>query len=159
MVNSQLKHGAWNGTFSKFIIPNTPYNDIYQKHRSFLSTITTQEEALVAQWCLSNAVPLNHSENNTRWITINYEDLVMNPERNIKRVLSSWNLVFDLSLIDFQKNSVTTKGSSPASTLKRISSWKEQLSKSQLDKMARVLDYFQIEVYSKKSAMPDIVYK
>ncbi|MEX2484638.1 MAG: sulfotransferase domain-containing protein [Brumimicrobium sp.] len=159
VVNSQLKHGAWNGTSSKFDIPNTPYNDIYQKHNSFLSTITTTEEVLVAHWCLSNFVPLNHSENNKRWITINYEDLVLNPERNIKRILSSWSLDFDLSLIDFEQNSATTKRNSPESTIKRISSWQEQLTKSQIDKMSRVLDYFQIDVYSKKRAMPDVVFK
>jgi len=159
VVNSQLKHGAWNGAFSKFTIPDTPYNAIYKEHEAFLSTITTKEEVLVAQWCLSNIVPLNHSGNNINWITINYEDLVLNPERNIKRVLFSWSLDFDPSLIDFQQNSSTTKDDSPESTIKRISIWQEQLTKSQIDKMSRVLDYFQIDVYSKNRAMPDVVYE
>lgn len=158
VVSSQLRHGSWNYPFTKLNIPNTPYNDKYKKHRPFLETLRTKEEALVAEWCLANYDPLNHKDNNKKWLTINYEELIMNPEKTINRILASWGIEYDLSLIDFKKNSSTTKDDSPDLVIERLYNWQNQLNKTQLENMGKVLDYFKIDIYSKENPLPEKIF-
>lgn len=158
VVNSQLDHGAWNYNFTKFNIPETPFNMIYKEHQEFLKTITTKEEALVAEWCLANNEPLAHKFNNIKWLTLNYEEFVMNPERSLARILASWGIQSDISSIDFSKNSSTTKDGSPEKIKSRISRWQNNLDKSQLERMGSVLDYFKTDVYSKENPLPEKVF-
>lgn len=158
VVNSQMLHGAWDYPFKGYIIPNTPHNYIYKKHKSFLESIKTKEEALVVDWCISNSIPLNHLSNNDKWLTINYEELVMNPEKTINRILTSWGVNYDLSSIDFTKNSKTTIEYNPVLGIKRLSNWQNQINNNKLDKMEEILDYFEIKCYSKNNPMPEKVF-
>ncbi|WP_439481060.1 hypothetical protein [Cyclobacterium plantarum] len=158
VVNSQIQHGAWNYSFSGFKIPNTPYNFNYFKHKSFLESLVTREEALVAEWCISNTIPLNHESNNIKWLTINYEEFVINPENTIDRILSSWGLDYDLSSIDFTKISKTTNLDNIVEGSDRIFHWQNSINNITLAKMEQVLEYFQIKPYSKNNPMPEIIY-
>ncbi|SKB60135.1 hypothetical protein SAMN05660776_2015 [Salegentibacter holothuriorum] len=155
VVSSQLRHGAWEYSFNSFEIPQTPYNQHYLEHEAFLKTIKTKEEALVANWCLSNSIPLKHPENNRSWITINYEELVLKPEDSINRILKSWKCNYDVSSIDFRRNSATTKPDSPALVTERLANWEKYFNSSQLDRMGAVLDYFEVKNYSKSNPMPE----
>lgn len=154
VVSSQLKHGAWNYAFKGFEIPNTPFNSNYLKHQTFLKTLTTKEEALVASWCISNLESLNHRDNNTRWITITYEDLVISPEKQIARILERWNIETNLSELKLRKNSVTTRPDSPGNVLKRRSNWQKHFSYNQISAMGRILDYFEVDLYTKEDSIP-----
>ena len=158
VVNSQLKHGAWDYAFDGFHFPDTPYNDNYLEHKTFLETIKHKEEALVAEWCISNKIPLNHPKNNKSWITLNYEQFVMSPKETIEKILSIWELEHDLSKINFRKDSLTTKRDTPKSIEKRLSQWQNTLSATQLKNMERVLDYFEVDVYSKHNPLPKITF-
>ena len=155
IANSQLNHGAWNFPYTKFNIPKTPYNENYKRHESFLKTLKTKEDALVANWCISNIDTLKHIENNKKWITIYYEDLVLNPEDTIDRIIKEWDLDYDLTLIDFEKNSKTTKNNTPSNKLKRLSAWQTSFKKDQIESMQNVLDYFNIDTYSKNNPLPE----
>lgn len=159
IVSSQLKHGAWDYPFTSYTIPNTAHNDIYLKHKDFLKTLTTKEEELTAEWCLANQETLSHPNNNINWITINYEDFVLNPKKSINRILRSWEMNYDLSTINFDKDSKTTRESSPDSSIERMSNWQKQFNKKQIDEMGRVLDYFKVETYVKNDFMPKVIYE
>lgn len=157
VVSSQLKHGAWEYPFDKYIIPDTPYNDNYLEHQEFLNTLKTKEESLVVQWCLANQSTLSHKKNNIEWITLNYEEFIVNPKLSMERILQEWGLKYDLSKIDFEKNSSTTKKGSPQDIIKRISHWKNNFNNQQINKMLRVLDYFDVSCYSERFE-PEIIY-
>ena len=158
VVFSQLKHGAWDYPFTNFHFPDTPFNDNYKEHKKFLDTIEYKEEALVAEWCMSNLITLNNPKNNINWITINYEEFVMNPENTLKRILTEWQIDYDISKIDFKKNSVTTKKDTPDSKIKRLSSWQKNLNSKQLKHMKRVFDYFEVDFYIKENPFPEKVF-
>ena len=155
VASSQLRHGAWDHLDKKFEIPLTPFNSHYLKHKAFLETIHSNEEILVAKWCLSNLKTLNHINNNKKWICITYENLVMDPDLQIERILQSWRINYDISNLNFEKNSYTTHKDSPNLNADKISSWQKKLSQSQIDKMGRVLDYFDAQIYTKDSAFPN----
>lgn len=153
VASSKLRYKGW-GHSSIFEIPQTPYNEVYSKHREFLKTLNTNEEVLVATWCISNLIPLRHEANNKEWITINYEELVMNPHDTIQRVLQAWQISNDLSSINFIKDSFSTKKDSPSDVKKRITNWQSHLTSDQKDRMGRILDYFEVTEYSKENPFP-----
>ena len=160
VVASQLSHGSWSKNFSTFNIPDSPYNDLYIQHSDFLSSLKTQEDALVATWCLSNIVPLHHPKNNEHWITVYYEDLISNPERGLHRIFDRWGLPFPESAKKrVRVPSITAKGATFQGNIeKQLSKWKIFFNQEQIEKMAAVLHYFEIKHYttdifpSKKSA-------
>jgi len=156
VVSSQLKHGAWDYDFKGFEIPDTPFNANYLKHKEFLTTLKTKEEALVASWCLSNLESLNHPHNNIKWITITYEDFVLNPEKELTRILRRWDLAIEVNTLKLRKDSVTTRADSPNEALDRISNWKNNFNTRQLTAMGKVLDYFEVDLYQKNNSLPQV---
>lgn len=157
VVSSQLKHGAWNYPVIKFNIPEIPYNQIYIKHEKYLKSLKTKEEMLTANWCITNQLPLNHLNNNINWLTINYEEILVNPHKSLQRILQEWKIQFDLDRIDFSKKSFTTKQGSPIQISKQLGYWKENLNNEQVDRMLKVLEYFNVKVYS-KNLEPEIIF-
>ncbi len=156
VASSQIKHGGWNHLNSKFEIPDTPFNIHYKKHEAFLKALSTKEEILVAKWCLSNLATLNHTNNNKKWISITYEDFVLNPNQQIKRILKSWNIKHDLSNIDFESESQTTYEGSPSSNLDKIKSWQDKFDNNQIESMGKILEYFNCKIYSKDTPMANL---
>lgn len=156
IASSQLRHGGWSHLSKTFEIPETPFNSHYKRHSHLLNSITTNEEILVAKWCLTNLHTLNHHNNDKKWITIYYEDFVLNPEQQVQKILDSWNLSYDTSLINFDKNSQTTHLDSPDLNIKKISSWQNKFNQYQIDKMGRILEYFNVHIYRKDSPLPKL---
>jgi hypothetical protein len=156
VVNSQLKQGGWNQPFKKYKIQEIKYNDCFEVHKDFLESLTSREEVLTAVWCITNNVPLNHPENNNRWITIYYEDLVIDPEKEINRIFDIWGIPIPIDVDkSYRKISRTTLGEinmvNPEIQLAR---WKKELTEVQIEKMQMVLEYFKYKIYSYKDLTP-----
>ena len=158
VVNSQLKQGGWNKISNSFEIPNTPYNDCFNIHSAFLKTLTTKEERLTAVWCITNNIPLNHPNNNSKWITVYYERLLLHPNHEIQRIFNTWNIPVPKDIeITYQKKSSTTKGEMNSNDPEiQLAKWQRELTELQLNKMQRVLDYFEITCYSRDKLTPGI---
>ena len=157
VVASQMRHGAWDYKFNGFKVPESPYNEIYAEHEPFLTSLTTKEELLVSMWCIANKGTLDHERNNKDWLTVNYEEFVVNPEKTVERILESWGVSYHLEKISFTKNSVTTRVDSSAEVKGRLSQWQQNLDKAQIGRMMGVMEYFEIEQYS-YDPMPNIIY-
>lgn len=149
VVASQLRFGAWDKTFGGFSIPKGRYNDLYTPHADFLQRIETKEEALVATWCLTNLVPLRHPKNNVDWITVNYETLLLQPERTLERIFGVWNMPLPSGALDqVRQASDTTRDATFQISLEaQLRKWQEQFSDDQIRRMTSVLDYFEVEFY------------
>lgn len=122
---------------------------VYREIRLLISLTKT------AQWCLSNYPALNSKNNNVKWIAITYEVLVLYPKESLDRVINIWSIKYDVSHINFQKDSSTTQEDSPKSPKNEIGHWKEYFSKDQIDRMGRVLEEFDINIYSKDNPLPN----
>jgi len=154
VASSQLRHGAWNHLIQKFEIPDTPFNKHYKKHEDFLKSLSSNEEVLVAKWCLHNVNTLGHKNNNRKWTTMTYEDFVDDPKKQTLRILKVWNIDYDISNINLKKTSVTTHKDSPKLNKKKVSHWQNTFDEHQIDKMQKVLEYFKIKTYSSDSPYP-----
>jgi len=159
VVASQLAHGGWSHLpdIMPFNIPDTPFNDIFLEHEKFLRTIRYKDEVFVAIWCITNMVPLRHEKNNIDWITINYEELVLNSRKTLDRILKEWEIDKEYLSYSFSKKSVTTEEGSPINGMDQIRYWEEKLSTDQIKRMERVLNYFDIECYT-NDPLPSLIY-
>jgi hypothetical protein len=150
VASSQINWPAWDYEKVQFNVPEVPNNEIYSEHAKFLSTIEYIDEELVALWCITNSIALSNPKNNIDWITINYEEMVMNPAETLRRVLNAWDLLdVDIDgIVDFHKPSSTSLDSSAIKGASQVEQWTNRLTTDQIKRMKRVLDYFQIDWYS-----------
>lgn len=152
VVASQLRQGGWDNVNTTFQIPyNKLYPEFYSQHEDFLKSIDSKVKVLAATWCLTNAIPLQHSENNKRWITITYESLILEGEKQLNRIEKRWNIKLPESAFQkLNKASKTTVQGSPILENKgsQLEYWKKQLSDQQINDIMEVLDYFKIDLYT-----------
>lgn len=148
VISSQLRHGSWKMVDKDFYLPSHRFSDIYDKHLKFLETLDSQEEILAFNWCASNQYLFNHAMNDVKWITIFYEELFVNPTEQINKVIDRWGIDYDLEQLPFRKPSITVKGESPVGKKDQLSQWRNNLDSSQKRKIKRVMDYFEVKVYS-----------
>ncbi len=152
VVASQIKQGGWDQVSSTFTIPlNNLYPEFYLEHEAFLKTIDSKVKVLAATWCLCNAIPLKHAENNKKWITITYEALVLEGEKQLNRIEERWNIKLPKSSYHkLNKASKTTLKDSPVldGTGPQLEYWQKQLSDQQIREVMEVLKYFEIDLYT-----------
>lgn len=146
VVSSQIQKG-WNYNVDKLYDTKLKYNDYWFRNLDYLKSLKTNEEGLMAFWCLSNKPALESEIRDVEFVTICYEDLVMNPQITLAKLLNDLNLQFDLSSIDFEKPSFTVAQGSPLKGKAQTDIWKLNLTKAQISKMEAVLIYFGIIEY------------
>ncbi len=148
---SQLRHPAWAHQPSQYHIPTCRYRHHYADHATFLSTLKTKAEVLVATWCLSNLVPLRTPDHERSWLTVYYEELLLDPAEQIRRLFDAWHLpIPDGAMRQASIASITARD--PAITERavdqQLAKWHKTFTESQIEALLRVLQYFEIEVYS-----------
>lgn len=148
VVASQLKQGGWSNNTGKMSLSEISKDELKKEHKNFLLKLRTKEEVLVANWCLTNKIPLKHKFNDKKWITITYEEFIEDPLSTFKRIEKRWNINLKTNKIDFSKNSFTTVDKVESNFEDQINKWKTQFSKQQIDDMCNVLNYFDIKLYT-----------
>ncbi|HET7586537.1 MAG TPA: sulfotransferase [Gammaproteobacteria bacterium] len=146
---SKLNLLGWDQPFDGYRIPDGPFKERYLEHEAFFSGIRTQAEALVANWCMAALVPLRNNRNNQDWITVYYENLLTDPENELRRIFDRWQLPVPDKLY--------TRAGRPSSTTqnptftddkhKQLAKWQSLFDKDQIARMMSVLEYFNVEEY------------
>ncbi len=157
VIASQLNHKAWNYAFHKFQIPSSPFKEFYEPHEAFLKSLKTKEEQLTARWCMTNNIVLNHPQNNHSWISINYEDLILKSNESFRHIFNVWDLEIPKILFSkINKPSTTTVGKTQIESEQLLKGWQKKLSSTQIDRLQKVLDYFEVTYYSSREVLPII---
>ena len=157
VVASQLKQGGWNKVDSKVDLSKISAYPYDIKNLEFLKKINTKEEILTVQWCLHNKYVIEHSKNNKNWITITYEEMVMQPEETLDRILKIWQVKRNLEYINFQKKSFTSINRKDYKKEERLTKWRDEFTEQQIEKMLEILIFFEIDLYN-YSIMPLTLY-
>lgn len=119
-----------------------------------LKTIETREEILAAAWCLDNYNILSQPKSNN-WRPVVYEKLIKEEkeieslfysigERKIPRL--AFNRIKKPSSVTMKENRKIVKIPD-----QQLSKWKERLSEKQIDRILKIVSYFDIDLYSKDS--------
>ena len=113
-----------------------------------LKTIETQEEILAAVWSIDNYIPLYY-QRMFNWYTVVYELLVLNPEEEIKKMLSYINeKVTEEVYSKVRIPSITTHDRMYVGTPKQLIKWKKKLSESQVRNILKVVHWFGLDFYT-----------
>lgn len=148
VVASQLKQGGWMGVKDYFTLPSGRYSEFVVQHREFLSRVDSKEKHLAAWWCLGNQHLLERHAGETKWLTVYYEDLLIDPNKELSKIAARWRLGGVLE--NTRKPSSTTLSSSPVYSGdidRQLGFWREALSERQVADILTVLDYFGVQAY------------
>jgi hypothetical protein len=120
--------------------------DTYRNQLKSLNCITEWRAAL---WCLENVLCLNHQDRNSRWITVMYEDLLLNRKRELNKIFQRLNRpVPETILAASEKMSSTARKGSPVlGHREQLTKWREVLNPSDVKKVVRILESFGIDLY------------
>ena len=156
MALSQMKGGMYmeremmsDKTFRRL------YPDRYDEYREFIIKLKSPLEKLVALWCLYLKHLIQHTNKSDKLIFIHYEDLLMNPFGELKKICVLWGIDLDIAALDIRKPSKTDfhkqlKGD----PMKQLSKWQHQVSAAEKERIQGILDYFKIDLYNANSALP-----
>ena len=160
VVASQIKQGGWNFEFKGFNFPRSSLGlEYYSPHREFLSRLETKEEALTATWAITNLVSLRSPIVLSKCIPLAYEKVYMEPWKSLESIASAWDFsmqqILTSVLNQASKVSIDFNGlDSASSKLLHLSKWKSFFSSAQIQRMQAILDYFEVDEYSKSSVYP-----
>ncbi len=146
VVSSQIKMG-WGFNPDKFLDSLNDRSTYYTQYSTYIRSLKTPHEGLTAIWCMTNKLLLEHKDRDKKWLTLYYEDLVMDPKSALEKVLATWNLKYDLSRIEFSRASSTATKNSPLKGKEQLSLWQSHFTLEQIQAMRKVLEYFEIEEY------------
>lgn len=148
---SQMKEGSWDYKFEEYEIPKMPFDEIFRAHASFLSTLKTKPEEIVATWCINNKIVLESERHNSGWVTLYYESLLLKPEEELIKLFDRLDMELPPGIFErLSKASYTTGEATFQKGIKpQLAKWRTSFDKEDITRMQRVLDYFGIEVYSK----------
>jgi hypothetical protein len=120
----------------------------------FLKHLQGQYENRLALWCIFNQEVLSGSTE--KWITVYYEDIVQNPVREIDRINMECGLRVPVETIEFDKASKSDFKNQfvQGNPDKQLSKWTNQVSEFDKQRMQRILDYFEIQIYSAYDLCP-----
>lgn len=154
VVLSQLKQGGWDFKFEGFQIPNMPYNFPYTQHQEFLNSLGSKEEVLCAVWCITNRDNFDIPEDKLN--ILYYENLVIDSNKYFKRIFNEYGFEFDKIIEDniSKPSSTNVDYIGDSDSELQLSKWQRSFTSQQVENLQRVLNYFEIKIYSMESIYP-----
>ena len=146
---SQMGHGHWNEASYSFDA-SAPFSEREGAHASYLASLRTRPELLVATWCLANTAALEQPPADRPWITVYYEQLLAEPAEQLGRIFERWSLDLPKRVLEQvgKPSSMTKDASALHDSTKQIAKWRQVFSPADIERMLAVLDHFGVTVYS-----------
>ncbi|MEX0822252.1 MAG: hypothetical protein WD021_08925 [Rhodothermales bacterium] len=150
VVASQLRYGAWED-YEGFEVPKGPFDSYYREHEAYVQSLETVYEGLVAQWCLTNLVPLRSPRNDVDWITVYYEDLLADSDAQIRRIFDRWRMEPPPGIFAAagRASSTTRRATFNDDVNRQLSKWMAYFDDEAVDRMMAVLDHFGVSEYGR----------
>jgi lipopolysaccharide biosynthesis glycosyltransferase len=122
--------------------------------KKFMTNITMPFEKLVVYWCLLYAEILNTSENQKKWVIVSYENIQQNWQKELTKICDELNLEYPaISDEQYTMTNHPFLGTNSYSDTE-ATEWGAILSEEDRQRVERILQYFDVEIYSAWSAMP-----
>lgn len=150
VVSSQMRHEAFKNMGSEYNSENGIYQDLFSQHEDILKTVKTPIGKLAAWWAMDNVLPLKHPENNKKWITVTYEELISRPETSFKHLYDRLDLPMPTNLIsNLNRPSSTTKpGAMVLEGGNQLEGWKNKLTRLEIKEILDIVHAFGIDIYN-----------
>jgi len=164
VIASQLKTG-----YCGYHLNTSPYSDIFPTQKNImeeaseiptidnnlierLKKIKTQEEILAATWCLDNYIPLSFKKPYP-WTSIIYEKTIIEGENAIKKLFNKIGeeTIPKSAIKNLRAPSLLTPRDElnvVKNTNKQLSKWKKSLTQKQIERILKIVAYFDLDFYS-----------
>lgn len=158
VVASQIRSGFYGYNHSTMYKDESPTKEtilkeaqrigIYNKYiLKKIEGLESKEELLAASWCFDYYVPLRHPNINS-WILLSYENLIIEPEKTIKRILELLNIKnTGKCLAEIYKPSKVASSDLKLESYLQLSKWRNYLSPPQIQNILDVVYGFGFEFY------------
>jgi hypothetical protein len=158
VVSSQLNHNGWLWAqkVTTMKIPESMLDLKCFKNLDFkeLKNLTA-EQVLTFNWCLTNKPVISSLNNNKKWLTVTYENLIDKDSSDLSRIREYIDEGKDLNT---QLISSSTKGNA-ANDIKlgnQLNKWKSKLTSQQVENIHEILYRFNFVVYDVNTGLPEI---
>lgn len=144
-------------TGEPFVVPGFRNNAHYLAEEAYLASLPTDLEVEIAIWCLDNRNTIAKA-NSRDYITVFYEDLVLNPRTELERMLYEVGLEVSPKFYDsvaFRKASDTDLRKDLVHDAEvQIRKYLSKVTSEQLDACQQVLEHFGVQVYRANNPFP-----
>ncbi|HZB13541.1 MAG TPA: sulfotransferase [Chryseolinea sp.] len=156
MTLSQMK-GALD--IKKEMMSSSVFKCIYpsrhEEYQAFINGLNSELARLVAMWCLYHKYILDFQNQKGTLIVIFYEDLLVNPKEELRKIISSWKLDLHIDSLDLRKPSQSDFSKQlKADPMAQLTKWQQEISLDEISDVQSILDYFEIGIYNSHSVLP-----
>lgn len=138
-------------------------NERYLKETKYLQKLSSKLEYEIALWCINNSPLLEDKETLDQLNVVFYSDLILNPEREARKLLDQLTIGIDqyevdklISTIDFRKPSKSDFGEDfIADPEKQLQKNIAKLTAAEKHGIQRVFDHFGLKLYDAYSIFPN----
>jgi len=152
VILSQEKNFNQN-IYKDYLFSDSYNNERFNKNKNYLMTLNSKLEKRIAIWCLNNISTIRNKNNNIKWNLIFYENLVINPAVEFKKIEKEYNLKLNWKTINFNKVS-SSSGNSNSNRENVLSSWENELNIEEKVKIQNIFDHFGLKIYNAFSSIP-----
>jgi hypothetical protein len=156
VVQSQLDlPWNWHLDLADFLAQSALMEDHLEPFRSLLSEPLSPFERHVVLWCVENYVPLRQFREGDLHLAF-YEDLVMRPEAEIRRLFTFLGKPFDPSALAklSRPSAVTRQNSAVRTGGDPVESWTATLAAAQVSQAVQLLSKFGLDRVYGEAPMP-----
>ena len=162
VISSQLNHNGWLWAqkITLMKIPEHLLDIECFKNLDFKElNELTPEQVLAFNWCLTNKPVISSSNNNKKWLTVTYENLIDKQCSDIGRIQ---DFIDEDTNLNIELISSSTKGNS-ADDIKlgnQLNKWKSKLTDQEIENIQLILHRFDFIIYDIKTGLPkqNIIY-
>ncbi len=147
-VLASIYKRGWGGSMSMYIKADQAFRDRYPQFEHIFKNIKTVEEVFAARWCIDYFLPLSLRETHP-FELVSYEQLVVDGPAVLEPVFQ--RLGFDMPTkieAAFNKPSAKVSEDFLADKSKKLSKWRDTLSKDQVSNVLNTLKAFGMDFYT-----------
>lgn len=124
----------------------------------------SKREKFVLEWCLDNIIPLEEMKNTDEFLTVTYEELVLETEKFIDWFSSAYDLEAKDEMMEKVTSPSKTSDSSNSETREKIQSgdnmylvkkWQSEYSKEEIKELFEIVEKFGISAYRADRLLPE----
>lgn len=154
VINSRMKLG-WQPNPARYLNQIDLVEDFLKPFCPIIENTSDIFEKYVIHWCVQYLVPLKQFKMGEILVAF-YEDLCVEPERELKRIFDFIGEPFKPAVMDeiWKPSAVSRQGSAIASGGDLIRSWQKDMTPHQVEKVVEILNIFGLGRIYSQDPMP-----
>jgi sulfotransferase family protein len=156
VVSSRMELGwATDRDIDPFLSQPQLVEDHLDPYLDLIRSAGNSEEKHAVIWSVSNLVPLKQFRSDELKV-VYYENLCTHPEAELPGIFETIGYEFSSALVDTinQPSQTTKAGSAVVAGTDKIGSWKQKLSRSQIDNILRIVHGFGLSHLYSEASLP-----